>query len=176
MESFTPDYRFELNLAPAASLRGKTPRPIFQTMKMQFRGEHWLGFNNFAGFPYVIGGTMDYITNVCKNPENIKERYNLEHYIEGREPEKCIANMQKAAELFARDYLPILNTTTDFNSFLKFRETYFEDETLFLGRIKPQLLALELSYKAYLDGNSKYGVEYLRNYSKSDFVQILKVL
>ena len=174
LESSSPMYSFDLNLAPAATLTYPRGRYLFQTMKREFRGELPLKFNNFSGFPYVTWSTDGYI-EAMKEPEADGIRYSPLEYKDGQDPEACIANMQKAAEVFEKDYLPILNATTDFNSYLKFRETYFNDITLFLNKGR-MLSPLALSYKAYLDGNSKYGVEYLRNCTKTDFVMTLKRL
>ncbi|MBE6533950.1 MAG: hypothetical protein E7678_03150 [Ruminococcaceae bacterium] len=173
LEATSPSYAFEMNLAPAATLTIPRGRIFFELMKREFRGKYNLSFNNFSEFPYVSSGG-DYYRFALKNPEDEKISNSPIAYIEGKEVEKTIANFQKAAEVFERDYLPILNATTDFESYLKFRENCFKDESLFSGRVKPPLNHLELSYKAYLDGNSKYGVEYLRNVTKEKFLSILK--
>lgn len=171
LESSSPMYSFELNLAPAATLT--SPTHLFQNMKREFRGLYALGFNNFSEFPHVTWQGRSY-EMALKDPQKDGEIYYPEEYIEGKWVERCIANMEKAAELFKRDYLPILDATTDFNSYLKFREAYLEDKTLFFGRVKYPLTSFELLYKAYLDGNSKYGVTYLKNYEKWNFIKILK--
>lgn len=173
LEASSPMYSFEMNIAPAATMAIERGRTFFESMKKEFRGEHRLGFNDFSEFPYV-----DYIEDgfgsALKDGVENDITYFPAEYIEGKEVEKCIANMQKAAEVFERDYLPILNETVDFDSYIYFIETSLQDRSLFMGKRKPILNWMVLSYKAYCDGNSKYGVEYLRRSSVDKAVDILK--
>ena len=173
LEASSPMYSFELNLAPAATMAIKRGRMFFESMKKEFRGALRLNFNNFSEFPYV-----DYIedgTNYALKSGVPKEtRYFPTPYVDGTDSEKCIANMQTAAEIFVRDYLPILDKTVDFDSYIEFTEAYLHNDALFSGEIKPSLNWLELAYKAYWDADSGYGVEYLRKTTEDKAVWILK--
>lgn len=174
LEASSPMYSFELNLAPAATMAIKHGRMFFEaTMKKEFRGALKLNFNNFSEFPYV-----EYIEDgyniALKNGVSKDITYFPAEYIEGKEVEKCIVNMQKAAELFVKLYIPILDAVTDFDSYIVFTENYLQDESLFSGKLKPSLNWLELAYKAYCDASSGYGVEYLRKSTIDKAVRILK--
>ncbi len=176
LETTSPSYSFEANIAPAGAITF-TRNEKFNNNRFSFEQCLYtndlarlftLKFNNFKEFPHVVESRtiLPY-----KNPADQEILRSPDHHIKGENDNETIENIQKAAELFVRDYLPAFDSVTDFNSYIKWKAEVINNNNLYGGVL---FSYMDLLYKAYLDGDCSFGVDYLIQKQQRTALYVLK--
>lgn len=174
LETSSPAYEFEGTIVPMGFVADSCGKFGFDnTIATNSLGRGFtLRFNNFEGFPYTNVSVDD---NPYKDESKRCIIRSLIPYVKGKvSDETIIANMKKAAELFEQQYLPIYDSIKDFASYFEWKAKTSRRDNWFFG-VK-DFSSKELAYKAYLDGNCAFGVEYLFNKLYDEFFGKLKTV